>query len=101
MLSNIDILEPVVKTKLNRIFHTNTEEIRSYIPGTVVYLYNKLIKKQNSSITSNINQQKDYFKHLFKLDNDHIIIQYIVAIVLFTLWINIGTPILNSRIHIT
>jgi len=101
LLSGIDVLEAVVKTKLSSVFNTNVEESWAYISWSAKYLYLKLIKKEKIKIEDNIAEEQTYFKHLFKLDKEHIIIQYIIAIGLFVVWVNVWTPVLNSWIHIT
>lgn len=66
---------------INNSFQKNPEEIRGYLTGTIISIFNK------NWIKNNIAEQKNMFEFLFKIDNKQIICEYIILWLICILWI--------------
>lgn len=67
--------------QINNFFQKNPEEIRWYISWTIKSLFNK------NWLKNNIDEQKNIFSFIFKIDNKQIIFEYILLCLVCALWI--------------
>ena len=68
---------------INNTFQKNPEEIRWYLTGTIISLFNK------KWIKTNISEQKNIFEFIFKIDNKQIIFEYILLLTICIIWITV------------
>lgn len=98
----IDFVSPQIKKIINRLFTKNPEEIRWYIKGSIMYLYNKVTDQLNKKeIGYFIDKEKEEFGLLYKIQLHNSIkikIQYIMFIITFGYLIQQAIVDLNQRI---
>lgn len=87
LMSGIDVLDPHVKQKINKLYTQNTEEIWWYVCGYIKYIWKKISWKNNQTLKEIIILQKYRYQklHIIKW-NEFIQLQYIILMIGLWLW---------------
>jgi len=99
LIAWVDILDKTVKNKLNKLFKKNPEEIWAYIKWIIVYSIKKLkgdLKKYDLKVI--IEEEKEIFGKLVKINNKTIILEYLLMIIVLLLWISWWKYFINDWI---
>jgi len=101
LLADVDVIQPAIKQKLSHLFIENPEEMRAYITGTITFWIRKIQWQTDvDSLHQIIDIAKKEYQHVHKIQNKNIIGQYIVGLILLSLWVIIGDTSSKSRVII-
>lgn len=106
LMSDIDIISPKVKQRLNGLFSKNPEEIRWYFTGMLLFIGKSLIHifipLQTYTLWDEIAKEKEMYSYIINIQtNKNIIIEYILWFLLMV-WFIYMNPITSSgRIYYT